>query len=177
MASITGDKALDKKFKSLATKGARRAAVAAIRKGMTIAAKGIRKLAPVGPTKNLKKSIGSRIKKTKKTGTVEAKAGVNVGKKTQKQLDKAAARSGKTAKTTKNAPHAHLVALGTKARKRKRLGGKFAYLNPASDQQLRTGTMPRNDFVKQGWAASQSEAAAAIKSELAKQIAKEAAKQ
>jgi hypothetical protein len=76
----------------------------------------IKKAAPVGKTGMLKKSIGSRFQRASKGRPVVAKAGVNVGKKKKKEIN------------TKRAPHAHLVALGTKARTRKRLGGKYAYI-------------------------------------------------
>jgi hypothetical protein len=87
----------------------------------------------------IKKAIGRQIKKGNQGGVWFAKAGVNVGLKTG---------------GPKRAPHGHLVALGTKERLRKHIGGRFAYLDAAAQKNQRmlsTGTMPANDFVGRGY--------------------------
>ena len=111
---ITGDVELEKTLAKLADKAADRVARSAIGAGLTVMKGAIKKAAPVGKTGMLKKSIGSRFQRASHGKPVVAKAGVNVGKKKKKEIN------------TKRAPHAHLVALGTKARTRKRLGGKYA---------------------------------------------------
>jgi hypothetical protein len=87
----------------------------------------------------IKKAIGRQIKKGGQGGVWFAKAGVNVGLK---------------AGGPKRAPHGHLVALGTKDRFRKHIGGQFSYLDDAAQKNndmLSTGTMPANDFVGRGY--------------------------
>jgi HK97 gp10 family phage protein len=164
--SITGDKALDRKLASLSTKGSRRARTAAVKAGMTAVARGIRSEVPVGETKALKKSIGSRVAKAKRganKGTTQAKAGVNVGKKSGKQ-----------------APHSHLVALGTEDRytgerswKRKKGGvGKRA----TGNKRAYRGAMPADDFVSRGFNKSAGTAKTRMLSTLGQTIDKEAKK-
>lgn len=161
-AVITGDKALDRKLARLAGRDSGRARRAAAKAGITEIAKGIRSEVPVGPTKNLKKSIGGRVAKAKggpQKGVTEAKAGVNVGKKRGKR-----------------APHAHLVGLGTKERTRRKLGGKFAGVENPTAEQLGTGAMPADDFVRRGFDKASGAAKAKTLGKLAKEIEKAAAK-
>lgn len=146
--SITGDKALDRKLATLSTKGSRRARTAAVRAGMTQIARGIRSEVPVGETKALKKSIGSRVAKAKRgrnKGTTQAKSGVNVGKK-----------------KAKRAPHSHLVALGTDRRD--------------TESGRDRGVMPDNDFVRRGFDKSAGTAKTKMLAKLGQTIEKEAAK-
>ena len=100
-ATITGDKALDRKLRSLGDKGARKAAASGIRAGLTVVARAIRSEIPPH-MKSIKKSIGSRFAKNRRKGIQEAKAGANVGKKRPKQT-----------------PHAHLILAGTQERRTK----------------------------------------------------------
>ena len=148
IVEITGQKFLDKKLAELSAKAAKRAGTSAVRAGMTEIAKGIRSEVPVGPTKNLKKSIGSKVAKSKggaRKGIAEARAGVNVGKK-----------------QVKHAPHSHLVAIGTGQRTTKSGANR--------------GVMPANDFVKRGFNKAQAAAKAKMLAKLGKEIDKAAKK-
>lgn len=81
----------------------RRLARAALGAALTESARLIRNAAPRGT--RIRKSVGKRFAKNRRTGVHEAKAGLNVGSK-----------SG-------TAPHAHFFTLGTKARYTRR--GQF----------------------------------------------------
>jgi len=164
---LTGDKELEAMLKSLADKAADKIAKSALGAGLTVIRKAIKKAAPVGPTGNLKASIGKRLEKGKRGGVMTAKAGINVGKKTKKE---------KTTGIMARAPHAHLVALGTQRRSRKTLGGKFATIVNPTPEQLATGTMPANPFVKQAAESAMGAASIAMRKQAAKALAREAAK-
>ena len=164
---LTGDKELEATLKELADKAADRVAKSALGAGLNVIRRAIKKAAPVGPTGNLKASIGKRLEKGKRGRAFTAKAGINVGRKTKKE---------KTTGIMARAPHAHLVALGTQRRSRKTLGGKFANIVNPTSEQLSTGTMPANPFVKQAAASAQGAAAIAMRKQAAKALAREAAK-
>tara|TARA_R110000822_G_scaffold216828_1_gene351385 strand:- start:2843 stop:3358 length:516 start_codon:yes stop_codon:yes gene_type:complete len=146
-AILTGVDEIEKTLRKLSDKTGDRVARSALGAGLGEVAKRIKKAAPVGKTKSLQKSIGKRYEKTKRIKYFQAKAGVNVGKqkKTAEGFEKKI-----------NAPHAHLVALGTKQRTRKRIGGKFSYIRKPSSKQLSTGTMPSNPFVRTAYNASKN---------------------
>jgi HK97 gp10 family phage protein len=161
---LTGDKELEATLKQLSDRHADRIAKSALGAGLGKIQAAIRKVAPVGPTGNLKAGIGRRLEKGNRGGKFTAKTGINVGKR-------------KAGKTTKGpAPHAHLVALGTKPRTRKVIGGKFGFITKPTDEQLSTGTMPSNPFVKQAYQSSRSAAFAAMRKLAAKVLAKAVAK-
>lgn len=159
---ITGDKALDAKLSVLKTSVAQKLAKYALQAMASKLAAAIRKEAPVGPTKNLKKLVGSRVVLTK-DGIITAKVGLNVGKKTVK-------RKGRLA------PHAHLVALGTEPRFRQTIGGRYGFYKNPTQQEMRTGVMPANPFVRFGVASGMSSARAAMMKNATKNLAKELAK-
>lgn len=167
---ITGDKALERTLRHLSDKSGDKVAKAALGGSLSVMKRTIKKAAPVGPTGNLKESIGSRFEKATKRNNVTAKAGINVGKRKRQEA------VGRRFNGRSNAPHAHLVGLGTKPRFRKRLGGKFASNKNPSKEQLSTGVMPSNRFVRnaarQGRAAmlraSQKRAAKALEREAVK---------
>lgn len=110
----------------------------AINKALTPLVKAIKQATPVGPKKNLKKSITRKVFTSKKVKTVVGLAG--------------ARRSGSGAK----APHEHLVAFGTTHRYR--LGGGQTKEEKAHRRSLAdafgeagvranyTGKMPANDY-------------------------------
>lgn len=150
---ITGDKELEASLRHLADKSADKVSKAALGGSLGVLARTIKKAAPVGPTGNLKGSISSRFEKGQRKNrfTVTAKAGVNVGKRKKQEA------TGEYMSKRAVAPHAHLVALGTKARFRKTLGGKFASIKNPTKDQLSTGVMPSNRFVRN--AAGQGRAA------------------
>lgn len=107
--------------------------------GMRSFAAGVKREIPKTQTpghsnRRLKKSVGYRYAKTR-SGIQSAKFGFRVGRR------KANA-----------APHAHLYVLGTKARTRRRIGGRFARFKAA---KRTTGMMPgRPNILKQGVASS-----------------------
>lgn len=146
----TGIKELDTKLKALPEKVQKKIARAALGQGMTILRKAIIKEAPVGPTGNLKQSIGKRFKRLKKEGYTEAKVGINVGK-----------RKAGMAKMTR-APHGHLVALGTQQRQTKSGANR--------------GVMPANDFVKRATASCENAVVDKIITVIRKKLDAEVAK-
>lgn len=162
---LTGDKALEKTLKKLADKSADRVARSVLGAGLTVINKAQRAAAPVGPTGNLKANIGKRNERNKRKGVFEAKTGVGVGK--QKRL---------RAKGIASAPHGHLVALGTKPRYRKTIGGKFGFIKNPTREQLSTGTMPKNDFIKRSYQSARGAAQSKMKRQAEKALAREAAK-
>lgn len=166
---VTGDKALDAKLARLAAdKTQHKLGRKALGKGLTALAKAQRERAPVGPTGNLKRSIGSRHKKNKTKGVVEAKAGAGVGTKNPKDKTK-------KVKGRRQAPHAPLVALGTRSRSRQQIGGRFRTRYPLFDRRsTSTGTMTPNEFIKQATASALPTAVTKIKQTLWDEIAKEA---
>jgi HK97 gp10 family phage protein len=158
---LTGDKEIEKTLAKLADKAGDRVARNALGAGLTKVAKAMKQAAPVGKTGAVKASIGKRNEKSRK-GVFEAKAGVNVGKKTKIK--------------GKFAPHAHLVALGTKRRQRKAIGGRFSYLKNPTPQQLSTGTMPANSFVRMAYESSRSAARTAMTIAAKRSLGRELAK-
>lgn len=153
---ITGVKKVDRRLKRLALKDAKRIGRAAINKGMTPVVKEIRKATPKGPTGTLKKAVGKRNKKNRRTGIQEAKVGYNVGLKHRK------AKPGAKRKPKKRAPHAHLFGIGTKSRSWK--SGKS------------TGRMPGNKAVGKAYRASAQKSLAVMKQSVDDGIKKAARK-
>lgn len=156
---LSGVAEVEKAIKHLSDKGADAVAKAAIRGQLSVARKEIRKDAPVGPTGNLKASINSRFDDGFKKGTIlQAKVGLNVGKR-------------KGTRTIRG-PHAHLVALGTKTRYRQTIGGKFAYIKHPTREQLTTGHMTANPFVRDAVGRSQSQMLAMARKRAVKALAR-----
>tara|TARA_R110000824_G_scaffold28583_1_gene95884 strand:- start:91 stop:645 length:555 start_codon:yes stop_codon:yes gene_type:complete len=165
---ITGDAELERTLSKLSDKGADRVARSALGAGVAVMRSAIKKAAPVGATGTLKKNIGSRLQKAKRGRPVVAKAGVNVGKKKKT----AASLEGRG----KRAPHAHLVALGTKPRARfRRVGGLFNIPFP-TPAQGNTGTMPKNEFVRLAVVQSRNRMLSKMKQRAAKKLKEEVAK-
>ncbi len=161
---LTGDDLIEKALGRLASdKVADRFAKSCLNAGLTVVAKSIKKAAPQGASGQLKASIGKRLERNKKNGIVTAKTGVNVGKQ-------------KKGKERNVAPHSHLVALGTRARTRKSIGGRFSYLKNPTEQQLSSGTMPANHFVKTAYNSARSAMTAAMQKRAMKKLADEAVK-
>jgi HK97 gp10 family phage protein len=98
LSTVLGDQELIQALAAVSEAADRRIIRSALSKSLTPVVRALRAAAPVGEGKELKKSAGKRVKKKKRTGITEAKAGYNVG-------------GGKT-----KAPHAHLVTLGTEDR-------------------------------------------------------------
>lgn len=161
---MTGDKQVERMLRNMQTKDADRISKRCIRAQLNEGVKEVRKGAPRGETKALAKSVGARLERKRKTHEVVGKFGINVGKRSKK----AVASRGKTHR----APHGHLVALGTKLRTRKRIGGKFAGITNPTAQQLRTGRMNPNKFVSEGTARARPKMAAAAQRKAALEIKK-----
>ncbi|MES2789964.1 MAG: hypothetical protein V4719_10095 [Planctomycetota bacterium] len=115
---LTGDKALDRELKALGKRGTG-LAKKGFSKALTELVKAMRREAPEGETQQVKKSIGKRFEKVRRSDEVKAKAGVNVASNPEK--------------LRAQAPHAHLVALGSAMRVTK-------------EGQSR-GKMPSNKFI------------------------------
>ena len=164
---LTGVAEIEKILSGLSDKAGDKIARSALGAGLGLVAKKIKKAAPVGKTKALRNSIGKRFEKRKRPQWFQAKAGVNVGK----QKKTAEGFDGRI-----NAPHAHLVALGTSGRKRKRIGGRFSYIRKPTAAQLSTGTMPANPFLKQAYMSAKAEASERMKAKAKERLAKELAK-
>ena len=109
--TITGMKEIDSKLRHLSGRAARTIARKAVNAGSAELVKGIKADTPKGPTRKnethrpgaLKRSVGKRFKKGRKSGLYEGKAGYNVGKK----------RSNRNF-----APHAGPAAVGGKINRR-----------------------------------------------------------
>ena len=98
---LTGVEQLTAKLDDLqAGKTTKKVARAGLNAGLAVVASVQRTSSPVGKTRQLKKAHGKRLKKNRRSGVYEAKAGVNVGKR-----------------GSNRAPHGHLVALPTKLRR------------------------------------------------------------
>lgn len=160
MSNIQGSTELNAVLKSLETNGIARVAKSVVGAGATVIRRNIAKMAPVGETGSVKKSIGRRVIKDRVSGLVSAKIGVNVGKRTKLK--------------GRHAPHAHMVAAGTRPRFRKRIGGRFAFIKNPTTSQLRTESTPANPFVAAGFSAGQAGAVAAMKKQFAKSLEREA---
>jgi hypothetical protein len=164
---LTGVPELDSAMQQLAIPIANRIGKAALRAGVKAVAKAQKAAAPVGKTGGVQASIGSRMDAYGRQGLINAKAGVGVGKTTK-------------TRTAVDAPHAHLVAAGTKKRWRKRIGGKYAWIKNPTNRQLSTGAVTPQDFIRRGYAAAsstlQSDMLAAARKQMVKETAKLAAK-
>lgn len=145
---ITGDAELERTLAALGDdKAADRVAKSAIGAGLTVLRKAIRAAAPVGPTGNLKASIGRRLERATSRRRSVGKAGINVGKQSSRSKEKV------------NAPHSHLVALGTKQRFHK--SGKSV------------GRMTPNPFVRLATVASTAAVSQAMHTRAAKALERE----
>ena len=144
---VTGDAKLDLALAQLDTRAQKRIARPAVIRAMTFLKKKIKKAAPVGPTGNLKKSIGSRFKKSR--GVTQGKVGIDVGEAAKRKYDV-------------SAPHGHLVALGTQQR--------------TTESGANRGKMPANDFVSDtidgNWGATQALMKRVIEEKLEKELQK-----
>lgn len=142
-ATITGDKALDRKLKRLATSGQKRIARAALGKALTVLARGIRNA--VDPKqKSAKKSVGSKNKKNKKTGVHESKVGFGVGKKTKSKKQRDPKKPG----VGISKENIHWLVLGTNDRSKWRTTGASTGDSPAIGK----------DWMKKGIKASEGDA-------------------
>lgn len=107
LLSLTGDRELDGKLRALARNMQSRIARRAVNKGVTVILNAQRRAAP---NKALRKSLGKSNKRSKRLGVVEAKAGINVGKRPSRIVDGSIVAQGR------QFPQAHLLVLGTAER-------------------------------------------------------------
>lgn len=122
----------------------------AINKAVTPLVRAVKAATPVGPTKNLKRSITRKVYTSQRTKTIIGLAG--------------ARRAGKGVK----APHEHLVRFGTKPRYRKQKStGKPGY----------TGIMPANDYPTRILAGMRSQLEAIVVKEAMANVEKIAARE
>lgn len=171
--TITGIAELDRKFSELPRKAQTKCLRPALNAALTIEVKAMKAAAPVGPTGLLQKTIGKRLK-IKRDGTVVAKAGINVGKRSK--VSKALKAAGISVKSVGRsefmrlhnqasiaagllAPHSHLVALGTQPR----FTRSGAY----------RGVMPPNPFIRRAAASANSAAQSKIEDVVRKNLEKE----
>ena len=140
--SITGHQAIDRRLKRLATTGQRRVGRAMVGAMMTEISRGIRNAIPPSQ-KSVKKTLGRKSGKDKKTGVYQAKVGLGVGKRSKSSKQRDPKKPG----VGISKQNVHWFILGTTERVRKKGG--------------RTGRMPKApDWVKQGYAASRVQAVA-----------------
>lgn len=155
-ASLTGDKALDRKFKKLADKSANKVAAQGLRAGLRVIAKGIKSEIP-SHMKEARKAIGTRFKR-KKTGEVKAIVGGGVGKKKKQKL---VDRSGKPGVGISR-QNIHWLLLGTN--------------NRVKESGASTGSTLPLPAVQSGFLKSEAAAMQKIKETIKKGIAREVAK-
>ena len=155
--TLTGVPELDAKLKKLETKAGNRIARNSLGAGARAVQKSIKNLA----SPKIKKSVGMRNEKGRKSARLETKVGINVGK-----------RGGRT-EFKRWAP---LSVLGSVNRKRQKLGGKFAYVKNPTEEQLSTGQIKASQIVKRGYAAAQGSMNAAMKKAFDRSLAREVAK-
>lgn len=182
VATITGDKELDKNLRRLGGKSANKVSAAAIRAGMRIIQKGIKSEIP-SHMKESRKSIGSRFKRNtrKGDGIVMAKVGAAVGMKKTKQ--EAAAERAKATHSQGKGARGKRPGVGISANNIFWLlmGTKERFHDPvvtATGKKLgaSTGVMPKLGAVRRGYAKTKDAATKKIIENLRKGIAREAAK-
>lgn len=130
-ATLEGDQALDAKFNQLSRQGSRRAMRAAITTGQKILVSAIRVKIPAAQTPghdntHFRDSVGSRFARSKQSGAITAKTGIEVGKnKAWTALRKTVPKGNRRAayrafrKARPGNPHFHLLAMGTALRRTK----------------------------------------------------------
>ncbi len=166
-ATITGDKALDRKFKRLAGSGQRKALRAGIRASMTPIAKAMRaaiNASDASPSlkREARKTVGKRFAKGRKGGAARGQYGAKVGFAVAKKKKDAGERSRPGVGV--GSANIHWFVLGTKDRRTK--GGH-------ETGKIR-GVL--GDVTKQALASSASASIAAARKKIQQVIIKEARK-
>lgn len=164
-ATLTGDKALDRKLKRLGDKVAKRVSAQGVRAALRVIAKGIKSEIPASQ-KSARKAIGTRFMQSKKNGVTAVVGGSKfTTDKIEGGVTKAKASHGKGKKPgvgiSKN--NIHWILLGTGQRTQNTTG-------------RRTGIMPAVGAVKRGFAKTEAAAIKKIQDTIRKGIAREAAK-
>ena len=151
LATIKGDKKLARALQQLGKKSGA-AALAGVRAGLNEYKKAIKQEVPV----RVRPAIASRLKKNRRTGIYEGKAGGGVGAKRNGRNKTPRKRRG--VGISKNNVHWYL--LGTKGRRTKR--GRY------------TGVMPPNNAVKRGAAKANPQVGLAVRKKIWERIEKQA---
>lgn len=135
---LSGVEEFDRVARELARELPRQAGGAAVNAGLAVFVRAYQRASPTGGKGGMRRSAGKRFKQVS-GGDIAGKAGYDVGKRR---------RGGKWSRAdllAGRAPHSHLYVKGTKQRRRDRIGGKFAYVEPATAQQRRTGAAPSHE--------------------------------
>lgn len=108
MVEITGDRLLKATLEQLSTRETRRAARKALTSGTSVLTRALKAAVPAAKTpghssRSLQQSIRGRQKRNKRSGIVEAKVGIGVGRR----------KYSEAKGNLQRAPHLHLIALGT----------------------------------------------------------------
>lgn len=127
---LTGDKEIDRKLKFLERRAANRAARAGLAAGGRVLVKAIKQEVP-SHLRTVKKAFGSRVKKDKRAGVTQAKAGAAVGKRPRGKPAKRSSAAG----VGISRRNIHWWILGTGPRTQKKTGRA-------------TGRMPQHPVVK-----------------------------
>ncbi len=154
--TLTGFKEFDAKLRQFEAKAASRISRNTLGAGARLVQKEIKKEA----TPVLKPTIGMRNERGRKSGRIEAKVGVNVGKRSR----------------TKAKRWAPLMVLGSQPRTRKTIGGRFAYIAKPTAAQLSTGRIKENQIVRRGYSAAQGSLPSVMRKAFNKSLAREVAK-
>jgi hypothetical protein len=160
-SKLQGADKLQQTFGEFSRAGVGRLARSTLGAGITVVKRYQVKAAPKGKTGETRASVGRRLVVSRRTAFVTAKSGINVGR-------------GSKAKPQGRMPHAFLNAIGSRPRFRKRLVGRFSWVRRPTQSQLRTGSMPVNNFIAQAYSAAQPAAAAAMQAAGTKALAREA---
>lgn len=177
-ARLTGVPELDRMLKNLAVPIADKASAAALRSGVTFMARDMRSRAPKAKTQGhstdeFKKAIKGTVRKPRKSGIIESKAGIAVGAKVKRR----------------NWQVFHLLALGTADRYsgRKRVRGwvmvdgkrKRKWLNKykqTGNARIFRGRMIYNSFIRVSANATYKQAVVLMQKKAKQVIATEVAK-
>ncbi len=189
-ATITGDKALDRKFKRLASSGQRKASKAGIRAGMTPIAKAMRAAINAVPDseaspsqkRGARKTVGKRFAKGRKGGAARGQYGAKVGFAVGKKRKKLAGKRTRPGVGI-GARNIHWFVLGTK----KRYTGRRTWTTRKGGTRSKsTGNVRRYtgfikagkfiDVTKQALASSAGASIAAARKKIQQVIIKEARK-
>lgn len=153
---LTGVPELDKKLEQMERKAGNRVARNTLGAGARVVQKAIKAISPA----KIKDSVGMRNEKSRRSGKLETKVGINVGKRSK----------------TRWAQWAPLIVLGSKFRTRKTIGGLFSYIKNPTAAQLATGVIPKTDIVNRGVAASKGSADSAMNKAFKRSLEREIAK-
>lgn len=139
---LSGVEEFDRVARELARELPRQAGGAAVNAGLAVFVRAYQRASPTGGKGGMRRSAGKRFKQVS-GGDIAGKAGYDVGKRR---------RGGKWSRAdllAGRAPHSHLYVKGTRQRRRKRIGGKWAFMEnppgPNIEHKRRTGAAPSHE--------------------------------